>query len=93
MASKRQAAKRLRIENTNGRTWRELSEQYGIPAGTLQRIAKSDGRYWPRKWAETLYHDFGVHPRNAIRRAASPRRISDMSPRALLWAFENRVPA
>jgi hypothetical protein len=92
MPTKKEAAKRLlEQKETTGKTWREMSEEYGIPAGTLARIANSAGRFWPRKWAMVLWADFGVQDVRKSKTASRPRRIADMSTRALRDAFENRV--
>jgi hypothetical protein len=57
----------------------------------LARIAKSAGQYWPRKWAMTLWLDFGVQDSPKTKKNASrPRRLFDMSVSALRQAFENR---
>lgn len=89
MTTRKQAAKTIFLEHEqNGRSWRTLAEKYApIPAGTLCRVARSGGSYWPRKWAAWLKLYFGV---GAAAKTSKPRRLSEMSARALAWAFENR---
>jgi hypothetical protein len=41
-------ASRLLKENRSGATWRDLSERYGVNHATLNRIAKSRGRWIPK---------------------------------------------
>jgi hypothetical protein len=46
----RKLAKRLIQENHNGRTWRDIASDYPgiVKAGTLNRIAKSGGKWLPK---------------------------------------------
>lgn len=85
--TRRQLARILQNEHSQ-RSWREISQAdyYGqIPAGTLARIAKTDGEYIPTKWRSVL----GL----GRARSSSQRvhRLSEMSQSELLAAFQNRV--
>jgi len=69
------------------RSWRQISQQdyFGmIPAGTLARIAKTNGDYVPDKWRPWL----GL---GRTRAQSSARRLADMSTTELRWALEHRV--
>ena len=47
-AKARKFAKSLFLKNRNRVSWRALSRIHGIAAGTLNRIAKSDGKWLPK---------------------------------------------
>jgi len=92
-------AKRLLREKKAAGSWRALrDEKYPtIPAGTLCRIATSDGEYLPNRldFREALglsslpcptCHRRLTHPR--ILRTY--RHISDLQPEELRWVFEHR---
>lgn len=85
--TRRQLARRLQTEHSQ-RSWREISQAdyYGqIPAGTLARIAKSNGEYIPKKWRTVL----GMGKAHTA--SQRPKRLADLSPAELLAAFQNRV--
>ena len=85
--TRRQLARMLQSEHAQ-RSWREISrnDYYGqIPAGTLARIAKTNGEYIPLKWRPVL----GLGRAHTSTHRA--RRLSEMSTAELLSAFNNRV--
>jgi len=80
----RQLAHFLKNEHAK-RSWKEIStEHYSglVPAGTLSRIAKTDGQYIPKKWATVL--------KTARTTRRAPRRLADMSANELAWCLNNR---
>lgn len=92
-------AKRLLREKLAAGSWRALHEQKypNIPAGTLCRIATSEGEYTPRRldFRETL--GLGSLPcPTCNHRITHPkiirtwRHVSDLKPEELLFVLEHR---
>jgi len=69
-------AKSLLLENRNGTSWRALSRTHGIAAGTLNRIAKSGGKWLPKD--ETVLEKFGL--------------MKERSPYAIMPRWWERTP-
>ena len=87
--SPEQIAAQISAQHTEGgMTWRAISEAIytrtgiHIPHATIAYFVKQGGRYIP---GNTLYC-----VALGLRKARQPRRISEMSRAALVWALEHR---
>lgn len=69
-------ARKLLRENSDGATWRELSEKYGVNHATLNRIANSRGAWLPKD--ETILKKLGL--------------VTTRSPYAIMPRWWNRTP-
>jgi hypothetical protein len=83
LQARRQKAAELNLAN-EAKSWRQISQDdyFGIiPFGTLERIAKTNGEYFPRKWAPLLGVKLSspAHPRM--------KRLADMKPDEILSSF------
>ena len=97
-------------EKKQGGGWREIAQHHfddKIPAGTLNRIAKTNGRYLPAvpSHLELLLVPYSAWPMKALikkqlvtkkslqnkSRRNTPKSIQDMSKKTLLDALNNRV--
>lgn len=92
-------AKRLLREKKVAGSWRNLQEDKypNIPAGTLCRIATSEGEYTPRRKEYREALGLGSLPcPSCHRRITHPRivrpyrHISDLKPEELLYVLEHR---
>jgi hypothetical protein len=77
-------SKRILRENVKGRSYRTIAkEDYpGVKAGTLNRIAKSNGSWTPKNIETRKLLGIYKHPRY--------KRIQEMAPAELLWCLSDR---
>lgn len=76
-----------------GRSWRVIArEDYAdkIPAGTLNRIALSDGEWYPKDEQSQII--LGLKRERKAQHQSQPKDLFDMSTAALRKALEDREP-
>lgn len=80
-------------------SWRTLEKTYDVPAGTLNRIAKSDGEYLPQnpEYRQRLGLSVATCPK-CLRKITRPREVRtykslfDLSTSDLQYLMEHRLP-